>query len=1728
MTPVLCPDPEERNPEHAQDPQDTGAGIPAPDPEICEEAVAEVARPPVSQGVPWRRRIAHIVWSLRFVYVQAAILAAVAWVLLPLRDATALPFPPLPAYTPEPPDLQQTMVLAPETLVPGTQAAVRVIVYDPRSGQPIPGAEIRVALGPPDRLEASQPLFAGQADDQGTATVVLSVPDEPACGAATAARSERALFDPVDCALVVETAGRVGTQRIMRPVTLQRTAALDLITDQELYQPGDTIHARAQAVDALRALPVPGQPITLTFTDPRGSVIRTQVMTTTAYGAAFADCELASRANLGTYRVRAAMGGVSSERTVEVEPHAIAPFRVDIETGQPYYVVGEGGDRRIEGTVHATYPWGGPVASAQVQVSLSALEREAQAPVQVEGRTNDEGLFSFELDLPGSLAPAAQAGLTALRLSAEVTDEQGRAATSQIQVPAAAQPILVRLAPEEGTSGSRPLKLGIENLLYLSAAYPDGQPAQCTLTVEAPGLEELAEVRTGADGYASWRYRPVGSQPVTLIVTAQDDQGREGVARLEVPVEPGDHHVLLTPQQRLYQGGEVMHVEARVSPAAPAVYLDVLRGGQPVAAYSAPVTNGSASFDLDLAAGLAGTLELRGYVLLQDGSLVRDTRWVRVEPAGGIRVSLRADRERYAPGDVARVSVNVADAQGSGVPGGLSVAVIADAADGGHAAEGTLPLQAGDDLARPANHETELIPLYGEQVSKPRPMPDQVRRQFDAVASARGLRRQTFTGLSGQAAWGLGIAAALLWIVALVEAWRGRTVKPTLRAVAGRVVGGVLVLPFLLGGTALLAYLGGTLFGPGAAIVLGMGWLGALLGLLVYAWGRPDGWGQVLLALLAGYLALGGGLGYALAQGGELPAPWAIAGPASFACALLALYAFGTGLMRRREQGGTLSVLALLILLPLTFAGTALMGAPGHAAPAAETVSSFLARMAADAALVDREQTLKVVRAAATPTPTPLALATPTLPAAQQAGLPLLPVGSAPSRDVYRSQGFPQTIFWRPDAVADAQGSLSLEIPLSAGTRAWDLAVIATTGQGMTAVAQERLQAFKPLSVKADLPAVLTVGDALDVPLTVYNALPVSQTVTVTVTQPGWFTLRARGMDMQQIELPAASAGTLHLPIRVTGWGAQALDVSARSDRASDAASLRVDVVPDGLPVRQVYSGQVEKVDTGDEEDADVAGVQFKFRVPWSAIQGTDRVTVRFYPDWSTVLAEGIAGALGTSGPAQGASLDQFAAWTRVRVLSEAYLRGGQQPAAEDPPAAEIERALGLAYQQLLTYETARGGFSAFGQAPADIYHSAEALMSLNAIARLYPVDRALVERTSMAVFQQQSLEGTWVAGRLPPSWNDMPHAELPFTAYAAWALIEAGYADTLEVRTAIEYLEHDLDQAQDPYVLALALHALLSDRDRSGSPGSTALDPALARLAEMAEVEDGMATWRGDLETFSGAVGSESADVERTALAVLALLRARVYPEVAAQGLAALADARDASGTWGSPQATLWALQAFWAAVQEGEPARDPSQVSATVNEISAGPVTLVPGESDQPETLVFDELAKGYNGVALWLHEGPPATYQVLGAYYLPWEQVSPSAPESEKLSVEVGYDRTSIEVGETITVAVGVTLNRPGTARLAVVELGLPPGLEPVPEDWESLVKQGAIAYYERTGGQIRVYLPDLAAEQPVHFQYRLRSTFPLSVKTLLTRAYDLANPQRPAVRQPVRIEVMAPGE
>ena len=128
------------------------------------------------------------------------------------------------------------------------------------------------------------------------------------------------------------------------------------------------------------------------------------------------------------------------------------------------------------------------------------------------------------------------------------------------------------------------------------------------------------------------------------------------------------------------------------------------------------------------------------------------------------------------------------------------------------------------------------------------------------------------------------------------------------------------------------------------------------------------------------------------------------------------------------------------------------------------------------------------------------------------------------------------------------------------------------------------------------------------------------------------------------------------------------------------------------------------------------------------------------------------------------------------------YLKTVGQASPETQLTAEQYVATG--YQRLVTFEVPGGGFSLFGQPPAEVFLTAYGLMEFSDMAKVYPVDPDLIERTAHWLLAQQQGDGTWLEQGYSEHWQ--VQTKLPTTAYITWALVEAGYGNTPEVGRAI------------------------------------------------------------------------------------------------------------------------------------------------------------------------------------------------------------------------------------------------------------------------------------------------------------------------------------------------------
>jgi hypothetical protein len=412
--------------------------------------------------------------------------------------------------------------------------------------------------------------------------------------------------------------------------------------------------------------------------------------------------------------------------------------------------------------------------------------------------------------------------------------------------------------------------------------------------------------------------------------------------------------------------------------------------------------------------------------------------------------------------------------------------------------------------------------------------------------------------------------------------------------------------------------------------------------------------------------------------------------------------------------------------------------------------------------------------------------------------------------------------------------------------------------------------------------------------------------------------------------------------------------------------------------------------------------------------------------------------------------------------------------------------------------------------------------MEFNDMAQVYPVDQGVIDRAAKWLLGKQQSDGAW---QVDDYRGRAGQGEMGATGYVTWALIEAGYVDHKAVQKAIDYLKENAPKEQDPYSLALAANALTAFELAQNEKISASTQAILERLYEMRVEKEGMVYWQNQAASFMGASG-QSGSIETTALTAAAFMQAGVYSEAINGALGYIVQGKDSWGTWGTTQATILALKALLLASDVSQASPEPATIRVSLNNEQRQEIHISPDNAGVVHLVTFDQgfSRSGTNEVQLEVEGGGNLMYQVATSYYLPWANVTAPVEAEELISIGLDYDRTALAVNDTVGVDVRIRLNEQGLVRMALVDLGLPPGFTVLTEDLDRLVEQAVIARYELSGRQIIIYLEDLSSDTPVNFRYRLRARFPMRAQTPPSTAYDYYNPGQQTVEAPLGVVVL----
>lgn len=685
---------------------------------------------------------------------------------------------------------------------------------------------------------------------------------------------------------------------------------------------------------------------------------------------------------------------------------------------------------------------------------------------------------------------------------------------------------------------------------------------------------------------------------------------------------------------------------------------------------------------------------------------------------------------------------------------------------------------------------------------------------------------------------------------------------------------------------------------------------------------------------------------------------------------------------------------------------------------------------------------------------------------------------------------FEDTVLWAIGQRTDAGGRAQLEFQMSDEVTSWILEVEAVSGSGAVGHHRETLTTTLPYFAEIALPAALAKGDRYAVPVAVTNRTDQPASFVVKPHADGC--LAASGPTELSLTVPAGdSAGhRLWMDASCTGAATLRLDVFDGSGAAIDRVERTVAVESVGrLQRRRVLAagrGDQTMLATVVPRDVDPASVQGRVRVLRDA---TDSAL-----DGLEDLLQEPHGCF-----------EQTSSTTFPNALVAQLVRG---KAEWREAAANARELVAKGYQRLLTFEVAGGGFSWFGEAPANRVLTAYGLLEFAEMAQVHPVDPELIERTRRWLLDQQEKTGQW---RPDESWlHDWSavQGEVSTTAYITWTLAESGYRGP-ELDRALRFLRKNRRSlADNAYLLALWAATEVALDGKPKTPAKL-----LARYAERSEEQLSFVPTAPTMMYGGG----QAATAEVTAIAswTMDALGRGKEAQAARRWLGA---SRQPTSGWGTTQATVLSLMAL--ARESSRPAWSGPPVALRLGDRPLGELELAEGgaipsvgHASLPSRSEWRLVAEGEMPPGSWLD------------WRLSWRTSAVGEAQADGLKVSLAPAATSVEMGRTVAIAVDVVNEGSDVVPMPMAIVPVPPGFRANDSSLDRLRARAEVAKVEDRGSEVHVYGHLIEPGQTWALALEWLAQTPCDVLQRSARAYAYYNPEVQGLSGTTRLSVVA---
>ncbi|MBN2021729.1 MAG: hypothetical protein JW809_02960 [Pirellulales bacterium] len=1493
---------------------------------------------------------------------------------------------------------------------------------------------------------------------------------------------------------------RVDTRLAVEPARLATRLALD----KPLYQPGETVFFRSLTLTRY-GLAVEGEvPLRFTILDPAGApVADAKRVGVTSHGVGNGAFSLPPEIAGGQYTLVAESPAFPKEkRSFFVRHYRLPRFKTELEFQRESYAPGE----TVVADFSALRADGPAAAGAKLFVYATV---DGARVHEANPTTTSDGTWQVEFALPEKIERGD--GQLVVRI-----DDGGNQETAAKTIPINLGKLDVRFYPEGGD-----LVAELESRVYFTARDLLGKPAELEGKLVDPNGTPIALVKTAREGMGQFSFRPKAGGTYRLEIDSPNVTEKPALPEV-VP----ERFVVLTTGLGVFDAGAPLEFNVRAAKAdLPLVAAATCRGAN-VGRQAFTTVKGPNAVSVALDEKADGVIRLTLYDYAASPPRPLAERLVYRRPSRQLNVRVESARPAFSPGEKVELSLVATDEEDRPVPEAvLGVAVVDDTllnladdktpsmpthfrlttevekpedlddADfflsSDPEAPAALDLLLGtqgwrrfaektvEELMKEGKKDeriARLVALGG--TSEPPAVFDnlgKIRENYEAgMAEYRADRTWALRAISAVAFFGAVGLVILVAMLRLLGAAAGpRAWAPALAAAtACTLVAALLNLPDRLGAgpTGAVAFQSFHVEPTAAELALAAGTLhgrGEARGSDYLYFARPDGrdkrleelrqWGDVLDEALVEdgvrFRRLGRELGEA--QGQKLDRAALVDAAEPLHQADLA----GKFPMAERQ----LQMLAADRKILEAEVEALLMGDMDKkplAYPDAETWARLYSRRFGKFTDAD--------------------LAAYRFPVRQYAHERV-----AGEPGVRRD--FAESLYWNPLLVCDERGKAQVQFALSDSVTTFRVSADAHAAEGRIGAGRGEVVSRIPFSLEPKLPLEVTAGDRIDLPLAVANDTPDALGVKIDFEADPIVALD--GPAQRELELAANARRRETFKLNVVGQkGDCRLTLRGTAGTLADAIERRLRVVPPGFPKSQSFSGRIQ----GEQEVV--------VDLPESWVPGSLEVSLNAFPSTLANLQKGMDGILREpNGCFEQASTSNY-----PNVLSLQYM---QEHDVADPALTRRGRdLLAKGYGKLVGYECKSQGYEWFGGDPGHEALTAYGLMEFRDMAGVYPVDRAMLDRTARWLLARRDGKGGFQ--RNEKALDSFGQAPADVTdAYITWALASSGQEGIeAEVTHAVSLAE----KSDDPYLVALAASAALETGKKDD--GRKLLD----KLVALQDKDGRLVGTQGSI-TRSGGL---SLAVETTALAALAWLEEPAYAAPAARAIDWIVKNREGAGGFGSTQGTILALKAL---VEHAKANRATLADGTLVVRREDKVIAERPFSAGQHETIAVDgleaKLTPGANRILVSLSGENTMPYTLDVTYRA-------SLPESqEDCPVRLATSLAASEVGSGETVALAAKLENVTDQGqpMTVAILGLPAGLEIRPDQLEDLKKAKTLDYYETRAREVICYWRSLGPKQTIEWKLDLVAAVPGHYTGPASRAYLYYTAENKHWADPLAVEI-----